>query len=398
MNDKKLYWIWLQISLGIENKRIRTVLEFYKNDVEAFYKDGEKGWRLCGCFTNKDIENLKDEKYLELAKGIMSKCESFGYKMITIDDGEYPERLKSIYNPPCVLYTLGSLEDIDDKVCISMVGTRSATQNGLDIAFKFSYDLAGNNCVIISGGALGIDCASHKGALQAGGKTVAVLGCGINYAYLTKLAPMRNLISKNGAVISEYPPGYPPVPRNFPVRNRIISGLSNGVLVIEAGIKSGSLITANHALEQNRDVFAVPGDIRTPTANGTNALIKEGAKTVTCVEDILNEYTHLMNLDYKTYKLKENEIEFNEELLYKLKTNDLVSETIKDSQVKNKSLPGSVSENAKKLYGVLGKTPKHIDEISIECDMKPNALLQVITELELLGVISSLSGRRYIKN
>ena len=239
MDSKKLYWIWAQMALGIASKKARDVLECYNNDIEAFYRDGERGWRLCGFLTNKNIDNLKDEKFMDSAKQVISKCEKLGHDILTLDEDRYPKKLKNIYNPPLVLYVSGSLQGIDDSISIAIVGTRTATQSGLDITFNFAYDLAKNNCIVISGGALGIDSASHKGALQANGETISVLGCGLNYPYLPKLLSMRNAIAKNGALVSEYPPDYPPLPGNFPKRNRIISGLSNGVWVVEAGKRSG---------------------------------------------------------------------------------------------------------------------------------------------------------------
>ena len=395
MDSKKLYWIWAQMALGIASKKARDVLECYNNDIEAFYRDGERGWRLCGFLTNKNIDNLKDEKFMDSAKQVISKCEKLGHDILTLDEDRYPKKLKNIYNPPLVLYVSGSLQGIDDSISIAIVGTRTATQSGLDITFNFAYDLAKNNCIVISGGALGIDSASHKGALQANGKTISVLGCGLNYSYLPKLLSMRNAISKNGALVSEYPPDYPPLPGNFPKRNRIISGLSNGVLLVEAGKRSGSLITANLALEQNRDVFAVPGDIRTATADGTNALIKEGAKPVTCVKDILDEY---INIDryIESSKVQHEEIPFKKGTNDNIKSNK-VKDKVKE-EIKEKILPDKISENAKVIYNILSKEPIYIDELEMKCNLSLKSVLQAITELELYGLINSHSGKRYTKD
>lgn len=282
------YWIWLQNSLKYGNNKVRTVRLLY-NNIKDFYNAGEMGWRLCGCFTIKEIENLKNNT-LEAAESIIEKCIKLNYDIITLDSEFYPKLLKEIQNPPCVLYVRGDVRCLNSVLPISVVGTRSATRYGKEMAFEIARDMASKGTVVISGGALGVDSAAHEGALNAGGKTVAVLGCGINYPYLLKNSKLRKRISETGAVISEYPPDFPSAVYTFPIRNRIISGLSLGTLVIEAGEKSGSIITANLANEQNRDVFVVPVDEKSSVAKGAIELIRDGAQVVTCADDILNNY------------------------------------------------------------------------------------------------------------
>lgn len=282
------YWIWLQNSLKYGNNKVRTVRMLY-NNIKDFYNAGEMGWRLCGCFTSKEIENLRSNT-LEAAERIIEKCNKLNYYIITPDSEFYPKLLKEIQNPPCVLYVRGDVRCLNSVMPISVVGTRAATRYGKEMAFEIARDMASKGTVVISGGALGIDSAAHEGALSAGGKTVAVLGCGINYPYLLKNSKLRKRISETGAVISEYPPDFPGTPYTFPIRNRIVSGLSLGTLVIEAGEKSGSIITANLANEQNRDVFVVPVDENSSVAKGAIDLIRDGAQVVTCAEDILNNY------------------------------------------------------------------------------------------------------------
>ncbi len=282
------YWIWLQNSLKHGSHKVRTVRLIY-NNIKDFYNAGEKEWRLCGCFTNREIENLKMNT-LSAAEKIIEKCNNLNYDILTPDSEFYPKLLREIPNPPCVLYVRGDKKCLNSAFGISIVGTRSATQYGKEMAFDISKDLAQRGVMVVSGGAIGIDSEAHKGALIAGGKTVAVLGCGINYPYLLKNSDLRKRISENGAVISEYPPDFPGSAYTFPMRNRIISGLTVGTLVIEAGEKSGSLITANLANEQNRDVFVVPVNKMSPVAGGALRLIQDGANVVTCAEDILIEY------------------------------------------------------------------------------------------------------------
>ena len=377
MNDKKLYYIWLQQTLGYGSHKIRTVNLLYKQ-IEDFYNAGINTWRFCGCFTNHELD-LMNSYDINKAKEILNKCNQLCYRVVTIEDKEYPYNLKNIENPPCVLYVKGdSLEILNEYLSISIVGTRNATRNGLKSAFDISFALAKNNVIIISGGAVGIDSQAHKGALQAGFKTFCVLGCGLNFNYLSENAHLRKLISQNGAVISEYPPDYPAYSRNFPIRNRIISALSLGTIVIEAGEKSGSLITADLALKQNKDVFAVPGDILSKYSKGSNALIKDGAKPVTCIEDVIEEYTHLYPyLGDKLNKLQEPKAQEKVDL----------NKTI--------SLPEGLSENAKNVYNNLTYDLIQIDEISQLTNLKINVVLQAITELELYGLIESYSGKRY---
>lgn len=282
------YWIWLQNSLRYGSHKVRTVRLLYKN-IKDFYNAGEMEWRLCGCFTNKEIENLKNNS-LEVSEKIIERCNKLNYKIITPDNNSYPMLLREIQNPPCVLYVQGDESCLNSDLPISIVGTRAATRYGTEMAFDISRGIAQKGATVISGGALGIDCAAHEGALEAKGKTVAVLGCGINYPYLLKNSKLRKAISQTGAVISEYPPDFPSSVYTFPMRNRIISGLSLGTVVIEAGEKSGSLITANLANEQNRDVFVVPVNEKSPLAKGALKLIQDGAQVVTCADDVLNSY------------------------------------------------------------------------------------------------------------
>ena len=210
-----------------------------------------------------------------------------GVDIVTLGDDRYPGMLREIYDPPPYLYVMGRL--LGDEKAIAIVGSRSATPYGLGIAYRMAMDLASLGFTIVSGMARGVDSEAHRGALKAGGRTVAVLGCGVDIVYPPEGRGLYREIAKEGAVLSELPLGTPPYGRNFPRRNRIISGLCLGVLVVEATLKSGSLITAGFALEQGREVFAIPGSITSGRSRGTNLLIKKGAKLVEDVDDILEE-------------------------------------------------------------------------------------------------------------
>jgi len=240
-------------------------------------------------------------------------------KEIKITDKDFPEILNHIPKPPKQLFIRGEILE-EDKNAIAIVGARKFTSYGKQVAYDFAYALAKNGITVISGLALGIDGEAHKGALDAGGRTIAVLGSGIDdksiYPYTHK--PLAERVIKNGALISEYGPGTPAMPYQFPERNRIVSGLSVGVLIVEAKEKSGSLITAKLALEQNKDIFAVPGHIFSPMSTGTNKLIQEGAKLVTKVEDILEE----LELSGIKTERKNIELEGNEKKVFEVLSNE----------------------------------------------------------------------------
>lgn len=397
MNENTLYCLWLQKCLGYASNKIKRILDLYPS-IKDFYLSESKEWRLCGCFTEKEFNKLTTIKINDV-KSILDRCNELGIKIITIEDTIYPKRLLEISNPPIVLYIKGTLPDLENYLCIAMVGTRKATHSGLAAAYNISLNLAKCGVIVVSGGALGVDTASHKGVLQANGVTMCVLGCGINYDYLKVNEEMRNQIALNGAVISEFPPDTPPDRYTFPIRNRIISGISNGVVVIEAGKKSGALITADFALEQNRDVFAVPGDITQSTWFGANELIKSGAKPVTSFADILEEYLS---------DVEDDEVEFTDnipEIPVKKSTKSLktvkktASEQTKENFTKqetvNKHNTDELSHNAKIIYDIIFANHSNIDDIIVKTNLSVSLIMQALTELELLQFIERRSGRMY---
>lgn len=375
MDDMKLYWVQLTQVLNYGGTNLKDILNLY-NTPRKFLEAGVDEWKKCKFLTSKNIKSLKDYD-LRKAEKIINQCKKLGHKIITFNDAEYPERLRNIANPPAVLYVWGELPSIDENVCISIVGTRNATTYGINSAFTFGYELAKAGAIVVSGGAVGIDGTSQKGALAAGGKVICVLGCGLANRYLMTNFKLREEISQNGAVVSEYPPYHAAARWTFPMRNRIIAGLSLGTLVVEAGINSGALITANLALEQNRDVFAVPGDINRDSAKGTNRLLQICAKPAMNANDILDEYVNL----YSGIKLNDNSKN-------KIKTNTYNEE-------KKKRLAENLSNEAKKVHEKLTVKPIHIDDLTTVLNLKTEEVLQAITELELNGLIKSLPGKRY---
>lgn len=377
--DSRAYWVWLQHALGAGSSKPNRILENYRT-LEDFFAAGLRDWRLEGYFTPKELEKLESYSPADAA-ALIQYGETIGQRILTREDKEFPELLRQIHNPPCVLYVKGNLPDFSETPAISIVGTRRATATGIAAARSFAFGLAKNGAAVVSGGALGIDTAAHQGALQAGGKTVCVLGCGIDYNYLMGNASLREAISFHGAVISEYPPGTPAVNSNFPIRNRIISGLSLGTLVVEAAGKSGSLITADYALEQGRDVFSVPGGIYSPVSQGVNNLIKAGAKPVSMASEILEEYPAY-------FSGKMNASEPGETVVF-----CEAPQPVKQPK-KEETLSG-LSENAVSLYKALAEEPLHISELAQKTGIATPALLTAVTELELAEKIDSHSGRRY---
>lgn len=370
--DNTVYWIWLQQALKPGSSKVKIINHFYKN-TKDFYDGKEREWRLCGCFTNKEISALCDSS-LEEAEKTFRLSQNLGYKIICICDEEYPNLLRHIDNPPALLYVKGDISFLNSVKSIGIVGTRKASEYGLAMAHDLSHDLALNNVAVISGGALGIDSAAHQGALDAGGKTVAVLGCGINYPYLLGNLKLRNEISNSGAVISEYPPNFPSKPFTFPIRNRIISGISSGIVVIEAGKKSGSLITANLANNQNRDVFVVPVNEESKNSEGSFSLIEDGAMVVANVQDILSEYNNNLNIKKEKSTNLENK------------------PNIQKSKKRNIS---DVPKEYRNIFEILLKGKTHIDIISEITEIPVDKLLLALTEMEIGGFVKSSSGKIY---
>lgn len=302
----------------------------------------------------KEKEKINPEKEFE-------KIQKENIEILTIKDNDYPELLKEIYTPPPILYVKGNLKK--DDIAIGVVGTRRMTLYGKEVTIDITTELARNGITIVSGLARGIDSVSHKTALENGARTIAVLGSSLdeNSIYPPENKNLAKHIIENGAIISEYPIGMPALPQNFPQRNRIISGISLGVLVVEAKEKSGALITAREALDQNREVFAVPGPITSQFSVGPNNLIKSGAKIVTSAIDILEE----LNLEQINHCLK------------------------------NKKIISDVPEE-NKILELLSKEPMHIDKIVENSNMNASQISSILIMLEMKGMVRNLGGMNYV--
>lgn len=301
MQKESLFWIWLSEVLGPKSRDFKTLIEVYESPYHIFHADENELERIPE-LSEKGREAVS-QKDLANATRILSDCEQLGVHILTYADEAYPSNLRALRDPPILLYYLGDLPDLNKRLCIGMVGTRRMSAYGLQTAYKLSYELASANVVIVSGMAAGIDGVAAAGAVAAKGSTVAVLGCGIDVIYPRHHKVLRDLICQNGALLSEYPPGTKPNHYHFPVRNRIISGLAQGTVVVEASEGSGSLITAKDAVLQGRDVFAIPANVDSNGAEGTNKLLRDGAKLVLDVSDIIHPYEYAFSATLRTEAL-----------------------------------------------------------------------------------------------
>lgn len=315
----------------------------------------------------KTLEAMCEKRSSSCAEKELALLERTSFHAITIDEPEYPEYLRQISTPPLVLYVWGTLTPADSNA-IAVVGTRNPTQYGKRIAHKISYDLAGQDVTIVSGLAKGLDSEAHRGALESGGRTIAVLGSGLLRLYPHENKRLAEKIAHNGAVIAEFPLETTPFRSNFPIRNRIISGLSMGTIVVEAAVKSGTLITAGFALEQNRTVFGIPGNIDQPSSEGVNALIKQGASLIQSVDDIFRE-------------------------LPTLKRSQTLSETKASAQPKVK-----LSPEEKEIFDLISTQPIHIDEITEKSSRTAPEVSVLVLTLEIKQVIKQIPGKFYTIN
>lgn len=283
------HWIWLTLRKGLAGQSAVRVLEHFGTP-ELVHAADEEAYRMVGGLSEAAIRSLLN-KPLDQADVVLGDCERYGIQLLTLQDAMYPERLKAIAQPPMVLYWKGRQFAFDNEAAVGMVGSREATPYGTKAAARLAADLTRKGALVVTGMAQGIDASAVRGALKVGGPVVSVLAGGIDRVYPRYHQDLYEDVAAVGALISEYPPGTDHIGSHFPVRNRIISGLSVGVVAVESARASGTLLTVNHALEQNREVFAVPGPIDAPMSEGTNRLIQEGcAKLIMEADDILCEF------------------------------------------------------------------------------------------------------------
>ncbi len=352
------YWVGFSKIPGIGRARISQLLGHFST-LENAWKASIADLKQAG-LDSKTIDNIVNMRPEISLDAEMESLERHRVEVLPCDSSSYPQRLKEIYDYPPVLYVRGNALSEND-CCLAVVGTRRATVYGRQVTEEIVSDLSRNKVTIVSGLARGIDSVAHRAAIEANGRTIAVFACGLDIVYPAENSKLAREIMEHGTLVSEYPLGTRPKADNFPRRNRIMSGLSLGVLVVEAGESSGALITANQALEQNREVFAIPGSILSPASRGTNHLIQEGAKLVRNCVDILEE----LNLTIMTQQLEMQDL-----------TN--------------------VDATELSLLRQLSHEPIHIDEICRNCGLAASLVSSTLTVLELEGKVKQVGGMNYV--
>lgn len=355
--SKKDILIWLN-SLNIGNQNIEKIISQVDDIRDIWYMTDSVINRFKN-ISSKNKETIIKNRNEDYLKKVLYILEEQNIEVVTIYDENYPKSLKNIYNKPLVLYIKGKILE-EDEFAIAVVGSRKATSYGKWATEKFVKELVNLDITIVSGLATGIDSIAHKTALEYNGRTIAVLGNGLDIVYPNKNKELYKEIAKNGALITEYFCGVAPLPYNFPQRNRIISGLSLGVIIVEAKGKSGSLITAQHALEQGKEVFAVPGNINSIFSEGTNRLIKDGAKLIMDVEDIIEE---LYQLQDRLNRVKKENIDYS-----------------------------NLSELEISIVELIKEGPMHCDTIAMKTGMNIKEVNSILTILELKGIIKEIGG------
>ncbi len=412
------HWIWLAHRPGVSDRMKLKLLEHFRDPEDIYFADGES-YRHVEGLSAEALESLKD-KDLSSAQKALDACRREKLHILTIQDAAYPSKLKNISDPPMILYYKGQLPDFDAQPVIGVVGTRKASAYGLQTAKRMGYQIAQCGGIVVSGMAYGIDAMAMSGALTAGQTTVGILGCGADVIYPLSNRGLFEDVAAYGCILSEFAPGTQPAKWTFPRRNRIISGLSNGVLVIEAPEKSGSLITASHALEQGRDVFVVPGNIDQPGFAGSNRLLRDGAILVSSGWDVLSEYEGIYPDRIRRDLRPSNQTVYPDEvaktaaeaekplpkvaqkpelpgkskalkkILEKKSIDNQPSEAYSDV---NTVLP-KLSPDEQKIVAALTSGERLVDDVIAETGLTTGKILALLTMLELKGVVKRLPGKR----
>jgi len=370
------YWLWLTLKKELSIRKITVLLDHFGTPEKVFYATAEILASVPGL--TKVERKAAEDKNLQRVYRVIEVCKKKNIKILAFDSPYYPKLLASIYDPPYVLYArCRERIDLNTHATLAVVGTRRASSYGKTTATSLASALAESGMTVVSGMASGIDACAAEGALSAGGKTVAVLGCGVDICYPPSNKKLMQKIIDSGLVLSEYPPGTPPFPGNFPKRNRIISGLSLGTVVVEAPVRSGALITARNAGEQNREVFVVPADITRAKSRGSNGLLQEGAKPVLDFKDILCEF----------------EDRYSEEL----KQNRPILQIVEPAPAKGQPMPVTIplDDAERKVMSLLSDEPKHIDQLAHQ-GLSLAEVNATLTLLEMKGLVRQLPGKQYI--
>ena len=382
------YWVWLSELKGLRNQTRLALLRRFGDPESIFYADADELLLTDG--VERSQLKLLENHDLALADRILADCQRLDIRLLTLSDAAYPGRLKNIYDPPALLYCKGRLPLLDDLLCVAVVGTRDCTPYGVACAEKLGFGLASGGAAVVSGLAKGIDAAAIRGALRAGGVTVGVVGNGLDVYYPYESRYLYEDVASAGILLSEYPPGTEPASGHFPVRNRIISGLSLAALVVEAPEKSGALITAATALEQGRDVFAVPGPIDAPASVGCNCLIRDGAGLVSDASDILREYEGRFVLNLKESREQPETLGYQARMAPEPKP---VAPTL--------SLRHSDAELTDDQIAVLkalsDTESMQVDDLTELVEIPTRRVLSALTVLEIDQYVAQHPGKRYTR-
>lgn len=404
-----LYWIWFAHRPGVTNRMKRNLLRYFRDPEEIFFA-GDRAFEGIEGITPEAVAGLTDRD-ISGAERIYETCIRGNIRLLTWKDAAYPNRLKNITDPPMVLYYKGSLPDIDGSPVIGVVGTRKATLYGLDVAQRMGYQISRCGGIVVSGMAAGIDARAMHGGLMSGRSVIGILGCGVDVVYPASNRELYKDVERHGCLISEFPPGTPPNKWNFPMRNRVISGISCGVLVVEAPERSGALITARQAAEQGRDVFVVPGNIDNPACVGSNRLMRDGAMPVGCGWDVMAEYEGIfpgkvqqtgarellrepMEIPENSRPEKPGQKPQSREPEEKTTKKVIDKEQSASYSDVNDTLP-QLSEEERILVDALKDGVWHADELIAHTGMGTGKLLGLLTVLEIRGVITRLPGKRF---
>lgn len=412
--DERLYWLWLQRGLGF-GANAGALLASY-GSAKAIYEAGSDDWRLSGafsqCFFGLKSIGLERLDKLNIADGekILEYCENNFISIVTPSSEHYPKKLLKLNNYPLVLFYRGDISCLENGLAIAVVGTRKPSGYGIRAAENLSAGLVQSGSVIVSGGAIGIDSIAHKSAIRLAGKTVLVMGCGHDTAYLAENAALREEVTRHGATITEYPPKTVAGKGFFPLRNRIISGVSDGVVIVEANLKSGTLNTAAHAKKQQRQIFAVPGDISSVCYAGSNKLIIDGAKAVFSAEDVLQHFEFEASAK-KELASGEPSVPFEGinvfpsgenvpaevgQVVKKAQKVDIAAQKNEPILKKNEIRLEGVSKNAAMVYNVMKSGCTSLDSITRESALPVRKVLIALTELEIGGYVASAGGNNYV--
>ena len=405
-----VHWIWLATRQSVSD-RMKVELLRHFQDPEEIYYAREGDFRHIEGLSEEGLSSLSD-KSLQQAEAVLHQCNREKLGILTFQDASYPSRLKNISDPPVVLYYKGRLPDFDGTPLIGVVGTRRASAYGLTAAKRMGYQIARCGGIVVSGMAAGIDGMAMSGALTAGREVVGVLGCGADIVYPPSNRPLYGDVEKYGCILSEFLPGTPPIGRNFPRRNRIISGLSCGVLVVEAPEKSGALITAHQALDQGRDVFVVPGNIDVDSFVGSNRLLRDGAIAVSSGWDILSEYQavypdKIVREEGKVHlTVYPDEVQTPAKVAQKcaLPKKNKAKKAADDKKVIDNPAPPTysdvnkdlsrLSDQERALADALSGGERLVDDVIAELGLPAAKVLSMLTILEIKGYVRRLPGKR----